>query len=94
MVVAVTGLPVLQARQQLRHALRALRVAGQVVDVWAIEGTEHIEFAGNVVDGSGTSLFSPKHGLVVRADSTIKGSSAQGAQERSQSMEIQNLDPE
>jgi hypothetical protein len=74
--------------------LRRVKVAGQVVDVWAIEGTEHVEFAGGVIDGSGTSLFSPKHGLVVKSDSTMKGSGPQGAQEGSASMEIQNLDPE
>jgi hypothetical protein len=67
--------------------LRRVKIAGRVVDVWAIDGTEHVEFAGNVVEGSGTSLFSPKHGLVVRSDSTIKG---QG----SATMEIENLDPE
>jgi hypothetical protein len=74
--------------------LRRIKVAGQVVDVWAIDGTEHIEFAGNVIEGSGTSLFSPKHGLVVKSDTTMKGSSAQGTQEGTASMEIQNLDPE
>jgi hypothetical protein len=74
--------------------LRRVRVAGQVVDVWAIDGTEHVEFAGGSVDSAGTSLFSPKHGLVVRSDTTIKGSGPQGAQEGTASTEIQNLDPE
>ena len=67
--------------------LRRVKVAGQIVDVWAIDGTEHVEFAGNVIDSSGTSLFSPKHGLVVRSDTTVTGHG-------SASMEIQNLDPE
>jgi hypothetical protein len=75
--------------------LRRVKVAGQVVDVWAIDGTEHIEFAGHAIDSSGTSLFSPKHGLVVRSDSTIKSSGgANGPQQGTATMEIQNLDPE
>jgi hypothetical protein len=75
--------------------LRRVKVAGQVVDVWAIDGTEHTEFAGNAIDSAGTSLFSPKHGLVVRSDSTIKSASGpNGPQQTTATMELQNLDPE
>jgi hypothetical protein len=74
--------------------LRRVRIAGQAVDVWAIEGTEHLEAAGSVTDSSGITLFSPKHGFAVSNTAHVKGSSPQGAREFDMSTEAQNLDPE
>lgn len=73
--------------------LRRIRIAGQVVDVWAIDGTEHIEFAGNVIDAAGTTLFSPKHGLAVSSKGTGSGSGPGGSGSGEATTEIQNLDP-
>lgn len=70
--------------------LRRVRVAGQVVDVWAIEGTERIEAAGRATDRSGTTMFSPKHGFAVSSSGTI--TTADGTTDYRN--EIQNLDPE
>lgn len=70
--------------------LRRVRVAGQVVDVWAIEGTERIEAAGRVTDRAGTTLFSPKHGFAVSSSGTL--TSSEGTVEYR--TEAQNLDPE
>jgi hypothetical protein len=69
--------------------LRRVRVAGRVVDVWVIEGTEHLEFAGNAVDASGTTFFSPKYGVPIYDTATSSGRGA-----GSVTREIQNLDPE
>lgn len=70
--------------------LRRVRVAGQVVDVWAIEATERIEAAGRVTDRKGTTLFSPKHGLSVSSSGTVTTSDGT----KDYRSEIQNLDPE
>jgi hypothetical protein len=70
--------------------VRRIRVAGQVVDVWAIEGTEHLDGAGQVVDRSGITLFSPKHGVQVSASGKV--TTTQGTTEYR--TEILNLDPE
>ncbi|HUP85347.1 MAG TPA: hypothetical protein VM143_06745 [Acidimicrobiales bacterium] len=70
--------------------LRRVRVAGQVVDVWAIEGTEHLDGGGQSGDLAGTVLFSPKHGIVV--SSSGKGTSSKGTFEYHR--DVQNLDPE
>ena len=70
--------------------VRRIRVAGQVVDVWAIEATEHLDGGGQNVDRVGTTLFSPKHGVVV--SSSGKVTSSQGTSDYRS--EIQNLDPE
>ena len=70
--------------------LRRVKVAGQAVDVWAIETTDRIEAAGNAQDSSGTTLFSPKHGLIVRSDSKV--STPEGPKQIT--LELQNLDPE
>ena len=74
--------------------LRRIRIAGQVVDVWAIEGTEHTEAAGTVTDRSGVTLFSPKHGISVSSSGKVKSSGSNGTREVDYSNEIQNLDPE
>ena len=70
--------------------VRRVRVAGQVVDVWAIEGTEHLDGAGQVVDRAGITLFSPKHG--VQVSSSGKVTTSQGTTDYR--TEILNLDPE
>ena len=70
--------------------LRRVRIAGRVLDVWAIEGTERLDGAGQVVDRAGITLFSPKHGLAV--SSSGKVTSSQGTSDYRN--EILNLDPE
>ena len=70
------------------------KVAGQVLDLWVIEGTEHIEFAGNVIDGTGKTWFSPKHGLIVRTEGSGSGGNATETQEGSFVSELLNLAPE
>jgi hypothetical protein len=70
--------------------LRRVRVAGQVVDVWAIEGTEHLDGAGRSVDRAGVVLFSPKHGIVVSESGKV--TTQQGTFDYRS--EAQNLDPE
>jgi hypothetical protein len=73
--------------------LRRTRVGGQVVDVWAIDGTDKIEVAGGVIDRVGTTLFSPKHGIVVGSSGTVKFTGSEGSREGPYSTELLSLDP-
>ena len=70
--------------------VRRVRIAGQVIDVWAIEATEHLDGGGQSGDRVGTVLFSPKHGVTV--SQTGKATTSQGTYDYRS--EIQNLDPE
>lgn len=70
--------------------VRRVRVAGQVIDVWAIEATEQLDGGGQKVDRAGITLFSPKHGVAVSSSGTV--TSSQGNSDYRN--EIQNLDPE
>lgn len=70
--------------------LRRVRIAGEAVDVWVLESTDHIEIAGRVMRQSGTTSLSPRHGIVVSSSGTAStdGRSSEYA------TEIKNLDPE
>jgi hypothetical protein len=71
--------------------LRRVRVAGQPVDVWAIEGTERLEGGGQGGERKGVVLFSPKHGVVVSESGTFTAPDGTTSEYRN---DIQNLDPE
>ena len=62
--------------------LERLRIGGEIVDVWRIEGTEHTEFAsaqgGGSSDSTGITWFSPKHGMIVKTQSRSTSKNAQG----------------
>jgi hypothetical protein len=70
-----------------------VRIAGRVVDAWLIEGKEHFEIDGQVLDTAGTTLFAPKYGLNVRSSGTVSGAGA-GPNGGTYSIELLNLDPE
>jgi len=74
--------------------LRRVRIAGEAVDAWVIESTDRIEIAGRVIDQKGTSLFSPKHGLVVSSAGTATVSGPDGSQSSDYSTELINLVPQ
>ena len=74
--------------------LRRVRIAGRIVDVWAIEENDRIELAGRVIEQAGTSLFSPKHGLGVSSSGKATVSGPDGSQSSDYSSELLNLDPE
>jgi hypothetical protein len=59
---------------------------------WAVASTDHIEFAGTVIDTEGTSLFSPKLGLVVRSSGKASGSGSQGSGSGTYATELLNAD--
>lgn len=82
-------------------------VAGEAVDVWVIEEQEHIEFSGQgqgpegapqpisgTDDSTGTTLFSPKHGLSVKYERHSKTTMGADTRERNVSAEILNLAPQ
>ena len=62
--------------------LERLRIGGEIVDVWRIEGTEHTEFGsaqgGGSSDSTGTTWFSPKHGMIVKTVGRSTSKNAQG----------------
>jgi hypothetical protein len=70
--------------------LRRVRIAGQAVDVWAIEGTERFEGGGQSGEKRGVALFSPKHGIVVSESGTATTPNGP-VDYRS---DVQNLEPE
>lgn len=72
-------------------ALKRVRVAGQTVDVWAIEETERFDFGGRTVDNVSTTLASPRHGIIVKSTTRSRDSAAG---ESGYELELVNLDPE
>lgn len=70
--------------------LRRVRVAGTAVDVWVLESTDHIEIAGRVMRQSGTTSFSPRHGIVVSSS----GTATTDGRATDYATEVKNLDPE
>ena len=70
--------------------LRRTRVAGQVVDVWAIRRVERIEGGGMSGETTALALFSPKHGL----DVEVTGSGSGGGRSGDYRQELLSLEPE
>lgn len=74
--------------------LRRTRVAGVVVDVWAIKRVERLEGGGNNGETSALALFSPKHGLDVEiTGSGSGGSGSGGARSGDYRQELLSLEP-
>ena len=71
--------------------LRRVRIGGQVVDVWAIEGTDRFEGGGQGGEKRLVALFSPKHGVVVSETGTKPAQDGRVVEYRK---DIQNLDPQ
>lgn len=69
--------------------LRRTRVAGVVVDVWAIKRVERLEGGGMAGETSALALFSPKHGL----DVEITGSGSGGGRSGDYRQELLSLEP-
>lgn len=72
-------------------AVQRVRVAGEVLAVWAIEETEHFDFGGRTVDNTTTTLASPRHGVIVKSSTRTRDS---GAGEATYELELLNLVPE
>jgi len=64
---------------------RRVRVAGEEIAVWVLEGTEKVEVNGQVQEGKGTTWFSGERGLIVRS----VAESSQGTRET----EVTSLQP-
>lgn len=94
---AVTGIgPPLTVRRSVDARvvdLRRVRIAGRAVDVWAVESTDRFDIAGRVIEQRGTTLFSPRHGVVVAGSGTATVSGPDGSQSTDYSTELKNLDP-
>lgn len=71
--------------------VQRVRVAGEVLDVWAVEETESFDFGGRTVDNTTTTLASPRHGLIVKSSTRTRDS---GAGESSYDLDLINLVPE
>lgn len=71
--------------------VQRVRVAGEVLDVWAVEETESFDFGGRTVDNVTTTLASPRHGLIVKSSTRTRDS---GAGESSYDLDLINLVPE
>ena len=69
--------------------LRRTRVAGVVVDVWAIKRVERLEGGGITGETSALALFSPKHGL----DVEVTGSGSGGGRSGDYRQELLSLEP-
>ena len=94
-------------RQQLQATvgdLQRMVIGGEKVDVWAINFTHKLEVSGtapppggqfsSTTESTGTSFFSPKHGLNVRETSRSKTTSSRGQpREDTSERELQSLKP-
>lgn len=58
--------------------LRRVRVAGEVVDVWAIRRVEQLSGAGQSGETTALALFSPKYGIDVDVQGTANGGGRSG----------------
>ncbi|HVF31800.1 MAG TPA: hypothetical protein VM933_02075 [Acidimicrobiales bacterium] len=92
---AVTGatptpIPLTRTTEAEVVDLRRTRVAGVVVDVWAIRRVERLEGGGMSGQTTALALFSPKHGL----DVEISGSGSGGGRSGDYRQELLALEPE
>ena len=87
-ISGLTPTPVIVKRESTTTVKesRRVRVAGQEVVVWVLEGAEKYDRGGQKSEATATTWFSPVHGMIVR--SVTK--SAQGSAE----LVIKNLDPQ
>jgi hypothetical protein len=87
------GATTVVARRTIRAEvvdLRRVRVAGEVVDVWAIRRVEELSVAGRSGTTTALALFSPKHGI----DVDVQGSASGAGQSGDYHQELVRLQPD
>jgi hypothetical protein len=87
--VGLTPIPLKRTVNAEVVDLRRTRVAGVVVDVWAIKRVERLEGGGMSGETTALALFSPKHGV----DVEVSGTGSGGGRSGDYRQELLSLDP-